>query len=151
MKYTVYSTWLGLAVSMIAFSRAGVHGEQLPDADAVVKRVIERSEKSGRKEAASKYVYHKRSRVEELDSSGKVSETTEKEYQMVLIDGARFSRLIRIQDRELTPAELEEENRREDAFRKKVAAKQPTKKAKADDDGHVAELAAHYDFTVERR
>ena len=151
MKHMMYSVLLGLGVALLTASRGAAYSEELPDPAGVVKRVIERTQDSARKEAARKYVYQKRSQVEELDSSGKVSESTKKEYQVVLIDGARFSRLVRIQDRELTPAELDEEKRREDAFRKKVASKPVARKARADEDGHVAELASHYDFTTERR
>ncbi len=147
----MYSALLGLGLALLALSRGVAYSKELPDAAAVVKRVIERAEDSARKEAARKYVYQKRSRVEELDSSGKVNESTEKEYQVILIDGAPFSRLVRIQDRELIPAELDEEKRKEEAFRKKVAGKRLARKARAEEDGHLAELAAHYDFTTERR
>ena len=59
----MYSALLGLGVALLVASPGAAYSEELPDAAAVVKRVIERTGVSARKEAARKYVYQKRSQV----------------------------------------------------------------------------------------
>ena len=142
---------IGVVVVGLAGPLAGQAGQDLPDADTVVKRVVERADNLARNGRSEKYLYEKRSVVEELDAAGKVSESTEKLYQVILIEGVPFSRLVKIQNRDLTEAELKAEQRKEEAFRKKVTGKESGEKVKHRLGEEIGELVGHYDFKVERR
>ncbi len=152
MQRTVLNAaWLAIGVPVMAIADplAARASEDLPEAAAVVHRIIQRADEVARNGSAHRYVYQKRSVVEELDADGKASERTEKLYQVVLIDGAPFSRLIKVQNRDLTEAELKQQERKEAAFRRKVTGKEENS---VDRGGHqIAELVAHYDLKVERR
>ena len=125
--------------------------ESLPTASSVLERVLHRAEQTSRSDEASKYTYDKRSVVEELDSNGKPTKTTEKIYHVELIDGIPFPRLIRIQDRDLTQEELQRQDKKEQDFRRKIAARDPKLPANRDDDSLNEKLINRYEFNVERR
>src|SRR5262245_61282883 len=92
----------------------------LPDASTVMQRVVERSEADDRTAPTAEYSFEKRSIFEELDSSGKTTKTNEEVYAVFPIHGVSYSRLIRIQNRDLTEKELKEQNQNEQEFRKKL-------------------------------
>src|SRR5438105_3298258 len=71
--------------------------EQSVDPAPLLNRVIARSTRVAQDTNSAKYSYNKRSRVEELNSRGEILRSTEKTYDVVLIQGWPFSRLIKIQ------------------------------------------------------
>jgi hypothetical protein len=93
----------------------------LPDAAGVMRKVVERAQNSGGEDSASLYTYEKRSTVEEFDSSGKVTKTTEEVFNVFPIQGVSYSRLVRIKGHDLTEKEIKEQNRKEEEFRKNLA------------------------------
>jgi hypothetical protein len=123
--------------------------ESLPDPSSVLERMIQRAEEESRAGETRKYTYEKRSVIEELDSVGKATKTTEEVYEVVPIQGIPFSRLVKIQNRELTAEETKEQNRKEQEFRHKVAAKDSDQRR--NDDTLNPYLVDRYDFKVERR
>jgi hypothetical protein len=123
----------------------------LPDASQMMKRVTERAEDAARAGEARKYSFEKRSIREELDASGKPTKTTEETYEVTPIQGLPFSRLIKIQNRDLTEEENEVENRKELEFRQKMAGKGYARPTRKNEDWLDPRLADRYDFQVEGR
>jgi hypothetical protein len=130
---------------------AAADGGELPDAQAVMKRVIQRAEDVARGGEESKYVYEKRSVVEELDEAGKARKTTEKTYKVLLIRGIPFSRLMKVQNRDLTEAEIREEDRKEQALRNRITGKDPEQMARKQESWLTPELVGRFDYRVEGR
>jgi hypothetical protein len=93
----------------------------LPDASQVMQRVILRGEDEGRTPQANEYAFEKRIVNEELDASGTPTKSTEQTSEVIPIQGIPFSRLVKIQNRDLTEEETEAQNQKELEFRKKVA------------------------------
>lgn len=125
--------------------------ENLPTAQSVLERVLRRAQAAGQEDKESMYTYEKRSVFEDLDSTGKPTRTMEKLYLVRPIQGVSFSRLIRIQNRELTEQERQAQDKREQAFRRKLAEKQSHPVAKETEDTLNADLIGRYDFKVEKR
>jgi hypothetical protein len=130
---------------------AAAAGENLPEAEGVMKRVIQRAEDVARGGEEGKYVYEKQSVVQELDEAGKARVTTAKTYQVLLIQGIPFSRLMKVQNRDLTEAEIREEDRKEQALLKKVTGKDPEQMVKKKEGWVTPELISRYDYRVEGR
>lgn len=111
-----------LALTATARSQAAPPAAQpLPSASNVVDRVLRRVKALSKDADQPKYTYEKRALVEELDSHGKVVDWTEKLYHVELIGGWPYTRLVKVQGEDLTPAEAERENRKEAEMREKVA------------------------------
>jgi hypothetical protein len=94
--------------------------EALPAASAVTQRMLQRAQELVQNEQYPQYTYQKRSVRERFDSSGRVVNTEEKLYEVRLINGFPFNRLIRIQGRELNPEELRTEELREERFHQRI-------------------------------
>jgi hypothetical protein len=125
--------------------------EKLPDASSLIQRVLQRANETEGASKEAKYMYEKRSLAEELDDAGKAIKTTEKVYQVTPIEGVPFSRLIKIQNRDLTEEEREAQDRREERFRQRIAEKRLQAKSKHDDEALTSDLIERYDFKVLRR
>ena len=125
--------------------------EGLPTAESVLQRMLRRAEAVGKEDTESKYTYEKRSVFEDLDEAGKPTRTVEKIYLVRPIQRVPFSRLIRIQNRELTEQERITQDKREQDFRRKLAQKRSHPVTKEDEDALSAELIGRYDFKVETR
>lgn len=123
----------------------------MPTAQSVLERVLQRAEAAGKDDTESKYTYEKRSVSEDLDSTGKPTRTMEKLYLVRPIQGVSFSRLIRIQNRELTEQERQAQDKREQDFRRKLDEKHSRAAAKEDNDALSSELIGRYDFKVQKR
>ncbi|HTL58052.1 MAG TPA: hypothetical protein VL361_20355 [Candidatus Limnocylindrales bacterium] len=121
----------------------------LPDADTVMKNVLHRSQETALTGDSDKYSYQKHSIEEELDASGKPIKTTDKTYQVVPILGVPFSRLIKIQNRDLTEKETREQDKKEQEFRKKLAERQPAQIGATNKEGLDEQLISRFVFQVE--
>jgi hypothetical protein len=125
-------------------------GEALPEASAVTRRMIERSQTVARADEGPQYTYEKHSLLERLDAGGHTLESEEKIYLVTLIGGFPFKRLVKIAGRELTPEESRREDAKEEKFRQKFVS--DPKKLSARKDGLVTpELLDRYQFVVEKR
>jgi len=136
---------LAIAAAAILPARAA---QDLPAASNLVQRLLERAEHVARATQTNHYVYEKRSVVEELDENERVSKSTEKLYRVILVNGLPFPRLVKIQGRELTAAELEKENERETAFRERVTRVNFKKKARNREALATKDLADRFSFKV---
>jgi hypothetical protein len=143
---------LGATLLLSVFQAEGTPpAEALPDASAVMQKLVQRAEKTDRKGEARKYSYQKRLIKEELDGSGKTTKTAEELFTVTPIEGVPFPRLIEIQHRELTQEEVEAQDRKERQFRQKLAEHRRGAPALSEDDALNPKLIERYDFKVERR
>ncbi len=120
----------------------------LPAATNVLARMAERATAVATDDHPARYTYHKRSRLEELNADGETVRTTEKLYDVVLIHGWPFTRLVKIQGQDLSPEEIERQNEREQAFRTKIAGRDPRRMAEKKEPWVSSELLDRFDFTV---
>jgi hypothetical protein len=124
--------------------------ETLPEASEVTRRMIERSRAVAQADGAQ-YTYQKRSLLERLDADGRNLKSEERIYQVTLIGGFPFKRLIRIQGRDLSPEELRAEDTKDMKFRQKFVSAD-LKNPDARKEGLVTpELLDRYQFVVEKR
>jgi hypothetical protein len=111
-------------------------------------RVIERAAQVAQAGEAAKHTYQKQSTFEELDAGGAAIRSTQKTYQVVLIGGWPFSRLVKVQGLDLSPAQLQREDEREQRFRNKLAGRDLGKAAQDKQPLVLPDLVARYNFTV---
>ena len=136
----------------VAISRsAAAANTDLPDAAAVMEKVIQRSQEAERTGEADKYRYDKRSVEEELDRSGNPTKTTEELYDVIPISGVPFERLVKVQGRELNEKEVKEQNRKEEEFRKRVAEQSTDRSSRTNDDYLNQEVVDRFVFRIEGR
>ena len=143
-----------LAAALLLWFGAGPmasSAEPLPAASNLVQRVIERAQRVARAGQTNHYAYEKRSVTAELDDDDRVIKSTEKLYQVKLIGGLPFTRLVKVQGRELTAKELEKQNERETAFRQRVTRVDIQKKAKNKEGLATPELVNRFEFQVTKR
>ena len=154
------SRWLALivAISFVAIgslpltvAQTNHSAESLPAASNVVQRLLDRVQLIAGAQQTSPYIYEKRSVTSELDEKERVLKSTEKLYRVEMTGGLAFSRLIKVQGRELTEQELEMENKRETAFRQKVTRIDLTKKAKKKEGLVTRELVDRFEFQITKR
>jgi hypothetical protein len=126
-------------------------GTPLPAPELVVDRILARAKMVAEDTRGCAYTYEQRTRLEELDAQGKVIQTTEKTYRVSLIQGFPFSRLISIQGKTLSPAELRKEDQREQEFMRKISARDFESMVKNQETWITRELMDRYDFTVQAR
>ena len=132
-------------------SGAGESDGALPDADLVVQRVVQRANDAARAREDGEYAFEKHSISEELDGSGKVTKTSDETYEVIPINGVPFSRLVRIQNRDLTPDEVKVQYRKEQEFRQRVARKAGEPSKRRSRNWLDMRLVGRYDFEVEGR
>ena len=125
--------------------------EVLPAASNLIQRVVERAQLVARAQQTNHYTYEKQSIVAELDEQDRVIKSTEKRYEVVLIGGLPFQRLVKVQGRELTAKELEQQNQRETAFRQRVTRVDLSKKAKRREGLATQELVDRFEFEITKR
>jgi len=140
-----------LLVLALSCQFAAAAAGDLPDAATVIQQVMRRSDDEAQSGEARKYTYEKHCLAAELDRNGNATKTTDETYEVFPIQGISFSRLVKIQNRQLTSAETEEQNRKEQQFRQKLAGKNENRIAEKDHDTLNSDLVGRYDFHVERR
>src|SRR5258708_18234244 len=116
MKFVTLHGFLlasSLWVPALSCQYAGPADGTLPGASQVMQLVVQRAYDVSRERQANQYAFEKRSINEELDASGKPTKTKQETYQVIPIGGVLFSRLVKVQNRDLTPEELEVQNRKE--------------------------------------
>lgn len=136
--------WLAASQSLCA-------AEPLPAASNLLQRVVERAQLVARAGQTNHYAYEKHTVTAELDEQERITKSTEKYHQVKLIGGLPFTRLVKVQGRELTAKELEKQNERETAFRQRITRVDLQKKAKRKEGLAMFELVDRFDFQVTKR
>jgi hypothetical protein len=110
--------------------------------------MIDRANQVAKGEKQEKYCYIKKSVTQELNSHGETINSTEKEYEVVLIRGWPFDRLVKVQGKQLSEVEIQKENQREQAFREKVAGRDMKQRRSKREAWLTAELLARFNFNA---
>jgi hypothetical protein len=143
-------TWLAVVmVATLLVQGVLSHAEPaLPDAKEVMARVLRRASALAKESDGQKYLYLKQTRTEELNSRGETIRSTEKIYRVIQIQGWSFARLVKVQGRDLSPAELQQQDEKERAFRAKITGRDPQKSREGQAPWLSPEIVARYEFTV---
>ena len=138
----------GLLSCLLCFGHAA---EQLPGASEVTQRVIERSQAVASAAQGPQYTYEKRALRESLDATGRPLTSEEKLYQVTLIAGLPFNRLVKIQGRELSSEETSRQDAREAKFRRRFVSADAKEPAARKEGLMTPELMGRYQFAVQQR
>lgn len=125
--------------------------EDLPSASDVLRRMLERAQAVARDEQGIHYAYEKRSLLAHLDAAGQTVKSEEKLYEVTLVAGYPFNRLVKIGGRELTPEELKRQQRKEERFRQRFTSHNLTNMAARKEAWLTPQLLERYDFAVKER
>jgi len=125
--------------------------ETLPDANAVMQRLIARAQALAQAEQGPEYTYEKRLLIEELDGRDQPANSEERVYQVRWVGGLPLERLVKIQRRQLTDAELRKEAQKEERLRQKFAGVDVKKKAAQKEGWVTTRLLERYQFQVQER
>lgn len=139
-----------LAVSLL-LSLPSFAAENLPRADEVLKKVIQRAQWEKEHRQDDRWAGTRRSIQQKLNKEGAVEETNERHYEPVLIQGKVYSRLVSRNGKPLVGDDLKKEAQREKKFRDSLAKPRKPAQKNADDDDDIElneELVARYIFTV---
>jgi hypothetical protein len=144
------------AMLLVAVLLSCSHGygqapKALPPASEVTRRMLEHAQTVAEAEHGPQYTYEKRSLLEQVDGAGQAVTLEEKLYQVRLIRGLPFNRLIKTQGRELTPEESKREDAREERFQQKFVSADRRKMAARKQALVTPELLARYEFAVKER
>lgn len=130
-----------------AFS-ADENSTNLPSASTVVGRIIQRAKETAKSTQSGKYTYRKRSRLEELNARGEPVKSSEKIYDVVLIGGWPYSRLVAVEGKNLSPEEIRREDEKEQAFRKKLTGRDLRKAAEDEEPWITEDLMSRFEWVV---
>ncbi len=92
------------------------------------------------------YLYREDSTLNELDKSGGIKKSEERAFEIFYLDGVRVARLVRKDNKDLSPNEIAKENSRID----KEVAKAKERRAKADASGKESDSDGRDEITVSR-
>jgi hypothetical protein len=147
-KIMVIGVALSFYLTSVCLVRSAESKTTLPPATNIVLRLLERASQVAQGDTGPKFTYSKRSLTEELNSRGEVVHSTEKKYNVVLIQGWPFDRLIEVQGKQLSEADLRKEEQREQAFRIKIAGRDLKQRRDRKEAWITPELIGRYHFTV---
>lgn len=137
---------LGMVLA-VACEGAPSNSVPLPAATNVLERVLKRVAELSKDAGQPKYTYEKRSVLEELDAHGKPIESTEKLYQVELIGGWPYTKLVKVKGEELTPEQIQQEDQKEQEFRTKVAGNS-NRRADQKEPWLTSDLLKKFEFNV---
>lgn len=132
-------------------TRACLSAESLPPASDVLRRLLERAQAVARDQLGVPYAYQKRSLLARFDADGKTTKSEEKLYEVTLVAGLPFNRLVEIKGRDLTPEELRKEQHKEERFQQRFTQQSITNMAARKEAWVTPQLLDRYDFTVKER
>jgi len=120
----------------------------LPAAREIVERVIARARRVEEQKLLQQYTYRQRFVVEKLDDAGQAISRDEYVYVPVWVDGSRYSRLVEKNGKPVTGKDLEQEQKREREFRKRLADERKKRPADRDVFRFDEQLAGKYSAEV---
>ena len=92
------------------------------------------------------YIYREESTLNQTDKGGSTKKSEERVYEIFFIGGVRLQRLVRKDNRDLSPDEIKKEDERLD----KEIAKAKEKRARADAEGKETDTHGRDEVTVSR-
>lgn len=119
--------WIVVAWTFTLLWAPALRSQDLPPADEVIKKVIERAKRDGAKGEDAEYVYKLRNVVEEFDDRGAPKQRRERLYEGVIVDGRHFNRLIQRDGKPLSEEDRKHEQERERNFRRTLEERKQKK------------------------
>jgi hypothetical protein len=123
----------------------------LPSGDQVIRRMLDRYAARAAATNAPVWAYDKRMVTEKLDGDDKVEQRTEKQYRVQIIKGVPLSKLVKVEGRDLTDAELKKENQHEAGFQKQLSGRDPKKAVKEGEALINKDLVDRFQYKTLRR
>lgn len=123
----------------------------LPPADDVVRRLLERAKWVASSETLPQYSYQSRSVLEQLKGDGKVIQSQEKLYRVDLVSGYPIAYLTQIKGKDLSEEELERERKEAAAFWSRFTSLNMEELAARKESWLTSNLLARYEFQVKDR
>lgn len=117
-------------------------------ADQIIQKAVERAESPETRQGRPDYRYTKRTVTEELDSKGRLKDTKEKTYEVVVEQGLSYLKLLAVNGQMLSGAEARKQNDKEIAERQKISDGKPGQKGDERENFLTAELVQKYKFTL---
>ncbi len=154
MRGRHYAEVLGYLIGILflhAVGSAYAASPGLPSSSNLLARIVARAANVAKDSKSGTYTHEKRAVLEELNSESEVSRSTEKLYKVIVVRGWTFSRLIKIQGKELSEAEIRKEDKREQEFNSKIAGRDLSGKSERVTATITPELIARYNFEVLRK
>ena len=125
--------------------------QPLPMGEQVIQRMLGRSAALAAVTNSPAWAYDKTQVISKLAANAKVEERTEKLYRVRIVRGVPFSRLVKVQGRELTEAQIEKENQREGVFQKGLSGRDPKKTVRERGALITKDLVERFEFKSLRR
>ena len=138
-----FAGWLSLCAT------AAQTEPPLPSAAEIVTKAFERAKQIAAQGARKKYAYTRHQVTEELDSKGAIKERREKKYEVLLIAGWPYSKLVRINGEPLSEKQAVQEEERERKARERFSRRKQSRGGELM--ALSQDLIDRYAFTVERR
>ena len=117
----------------------------------MIRRVLERSLALAAVTNAPAWSYDKAQVLLKLGKNDKVEERTEKFYQVRIIQGIPFQRLVKVEGRELTEAQVKKEDQHDAAFQKRLAGRDPKKAVRGRESFITTNIVNRFQFNSLRR
>lgn len=114
---------LSLVVIPLSLALPAVSAEDVaerPSAEVIVERALERAESNDEQRPETDFGYRMVTTLAKLDGEGAVEEGKQKRYELVLVEGHPFLRLLEIDGEALAGEDAANEQNREREFREKI-------------------------------
>jgi hypothetical protein len=121
------------------------------DGEAIMQRVLRHVEEQARAGVKKAYSFQKRSITEEWNAQGNPVETNDRTYQVLIIGGAPYDRLVRIGNRALTQKESQAEERKEAEQRRKTKSAGRAPRGGDEEGALTPELVARFTYKLVAR
>jgi hypothetical protein len=131
-----------LGVLLLVCFEGGANTTEPASTQELLKRIVEKAQQNYK--LSQNFGCYQRTQVKKLSKDGKVKQEETKTYRTTWIGGQTYAELIRINDRELTKKEKEEEAKRRSEFIKGIR----TEDLKEIREYTWQELYQKYDFTI---
>ncbi len=117
----------------------------------IIRQMLARTRETQTEKGREHYVFLKTSVTEELGAKGEVKSRKQKEYEVRAIGGAAYSRLIRIDGRELKSDERAREEEKERKFRQRLeSGRKPAPGRRQQETVVSEEIINRYQFVLDR-
>jgi hypothetical protein len=123
----------------------------LPSGEQVIRRVLDRSATLAAVTNAPAWSYDKAQVMLKLGKDDKVEERTEKLYQVRIIQGVPFQRLVKVEGRDLTDSQIKKEDQRDAAFQKRLDGRDPKKAVTEHESFITTNIVNRFQFNTLRR
>src|SRR5690349_6509686 len=116
----------------IVIALAAIAAAQTPDAREIVRQSIQASDENWR--IARNYTFLQRTEERQMDSAGRVKSKEVKTYDITLLEGSPYLRLVERDDRPLPPAEEKKEREKLEKSNAERGKEKPAERQRRSDE-----------------